>query len=198
MRWLPLLLVLAFGLLALLLPLARLRLRHGTWGIARPVDPVHRVMVNALRFAIALFFALAVAAALIPDRLQLWSAPPLFGALGAGLGVAGLALVVAAQTGMGASWRIGVPEEKTRLVTAGPFALIRHPIYTGLYAQLLALILLTPSPWTVMSALWLGSLLALQARLEEAHLARLHGAPFLDWASKTGRFLPGIGRLERT
>ena len=198
MRWLPLVFVLSFGVLALLLPLVRLRLQHGAWGVARPRDPVHRVMVFALLAAVALFFAWSVAVGLLPPaRLHVWSAPPLLSQLGAGLGVLGLLLVIAAQTGMGASWRIGVPEERTGLVTTGLIALIRHPIYTGLYALLAALVLLTPSPWTVMGSLWLGSLLALQARLEEAHLARLHGETFMVWAQRTGRFLPGLGRLER-
>lgn len=197
MSWLPLLFVLSFGLLALALPLARLRLNHGAWGVARPRDPVHRVMVSALLVAVGLFFVWSLAAALVrPEALNIWSASPALSWGGVALGVTGLALVVIAQTGMGASWRIGVPEERTGLVTTGLFAWIRHPIYTGLYALLGALVLLTPAPWTVMGALWLGWLLALQARLEEAHLSRLHGAAFQAWAARTGRFLPALGRLD--
>ena len=197
MRWLPLIFVLQFGLLALVLPLARLHRRHGTWGIARPRDPVHRVMVTALLSAVGLFFGWSLAAGLAgPEVLGIWPAPAWMMGVGVAVGVAGLGLVVAAQTGMGASWRIGVTEERTGLVTTGLYAAIRHPIYTGLYALLVALVLLTPAPWTVMGALWLGSLLALQARLEEAHLARVHGAVFLAWAARTGRFLPGLGRLD--
>ncbi len=195
MRWLPLLFVLAFGLLALLLPMVRLRRQHGVWGLARPRDPVHRVMVTGLLSAVGLFLVWSIAAGLVaPQRLGIWAAPAAVGAAGAGIGGLGLLLVIAAQSGMGASWRIGVPEERTGLVTTGLFAVIRHPIYTGLYALLLALVLLTPSPWTIMGALWLGSLLALQARLEEGHLARLHEAAFATWAARTGRFLPGLGR----
>ena len=197
MRWLPLVFVLNFGILALILPLARLRRRHGTWGVARPRDPVHRVMVKALLSAVGLFLAWSVVAGLVsPEVLDIWRGPGWLAGIGVALGVAGLGLVVAAQLGMGASWRIGVPKERTGLVTNGLFAWIRHPIYTGLYALLAALVLLTPAPWTVMGALWLGSLLALQARLEEAHLARVHGADFLSWAARTGRFLPGLGRID--
>ena len=197
MRWLPLVFVLNFGILALILPLARLRRRHGTWGVARPRDPVHRVMVKALLSAVGLFLAWSVVAGLVsPEVLDIWRGPGWLAGIGVALGVAGLGLVVAAQLGMGASWRIGVPEERTGLVTTGLFAWIRHPIYTGLHALLLALVCFTPAPWTVMGALWLGSLLALQARLEEAHLARVHGADFLSWAARTGRFLPGLGRID--
>lgn len=198
MRWLSLVFVLAFSLLALLLPIVRMRLQHGVWGVARPRDPVHRVMVQTLLSTVALFFAWSIGVGLLPGAaLHIWSAPPILGQLGVVLGVLGLLVVIVAQFGMGASWRIGVPEEKTGLVTTGLFALVRHPIYTGLYALLGAVLLLAPSPWTVMGALWLGSLLVLQARLEEAHLVQLHGDLFRAWAERTGRFLPALGRLER-
>ena len=44
----------------------------------------------------------------------------------------GLAGCVGAQLAMGASWRIGVDEsERTDLVTDGPFAIVRNPIYSA-------------------------------------------------------------------
>ena len=199
MRWLSFVFVLTFSVLALVVPIVRLRLRHGAWGIARPRDPVHRAMVQALISAVALFFVWSVCVGLLPsDALHIWSAPSVVTPIGAGLGVLGLLIVVVAQLGMGASWRIGVSDERTGLVTTGLFAHVRHPIYSGLFVMLGAIVLLTPSPWTVMGALWLGSLLALQARLEEAHLIRVYGDSFGSWAEQTGRFFPGLGRLEPT
>lgn len=39
--------------------------------------------------------------------------------------------------------------------------------------------------------------LALQVRLvEEPYLLRTHGEVYRDWAARTGRFLPGVGRLR--
>jgi protein-S-isoprenylcysteine O-methyltransferase Ste14 len=36
----------------------------------------------------------------------------------------------------------------------------------------------------------------LQVRLvEEPHLLRAHGETYAGWASRTGRFFPGVGRL---
>ena len=31
--------------------------------------------------------------------------------------------------------------------------------------------------------------------VEEPHLIRTHGEPYLRWASRVGRFVPGLGRL---
>ena len=39
---------------------------------------------------------------------------------------------------------------------------------------------------------------SIQARLEEAHLIRLHGAAYRAFAARVGRFLPGVGRLSKT
>lgn len=196
MRWFPLLLLVGFGVLVLGLPLARLYRRYGAWGIARPKEPVHRAMVSALFAAVGLAVVWAVAVAWAgPEAVGVWILPAPVAWSGVALGAFGIGLVVTAQLHMGASWRIGISEERTGLVTSGLFAFVRHPIYTGLFALLGALVLLTPSAWTVMAALWIGSLIALQARLEEAHLAAAHGGAFSAWAARTGRFLPGVGRL---
>lgn len=32
-------------------------------------------------------------------------------------------------------------------------------------------------------------------RVEEPHLLRIHGEAYARWASRTGRFVPGVGRL---
>ncbi len=53
---------------------------------------------------------------------------------------------------------------------------------------------------TVVSALAIGALLAaleLHVRaVEEPYLTRVHGRAYRDWGRRTGRFLPGIGRLS--
>lgn len=47
------------------------------------------------------------------------------------ISLAGIALVLAAQAAMGASWRIGVDEtERTELVTHGLFGRVRNPAFT--------------------------------------------------------------------
>ena len=59
-------------------------------------------------------------------------------------------------------------------------------------------VLVCPSPWTVM--LWLGAvaLIGVQTRAEEEHLLRQHGDRYRVYAAAVGRFLPGIGRLRKT
>lgn len=114
----------------------------------------------------------------------------------AGIGIAGTFL---AQMAMGASWRIGVdPDERTELVTDGVFRLSRNPIYTFMIVAWLGFALLLPTWLALASGLLLIVGLEIQVRLvEEPHLVRTHGEPYLAWASGVGRFVPGVGRLDR-
>lgn len=116
------------------------------------------------------------------------------------LSVAGIALTFYAQLAMGASWRIGVdPAERTKLVTRGPFALVRNPIYSALLPTALGLALLVPSVLAIAGFAALVIALELQVRIvEEPHLLRAHGRAYSDYAAGTGRFFPWIGRLTRS
>jgi len=116
------------------------------------------------------------------------------GILLAGVGMAG---TVTAQLAMGASWRIGVDEaELTELVTEGPFRVVRNPIYAAMLPTILGLALMVPSVLAISGVVALLASLELQTRrVEEPYLLRVHGRAYADYASRVGRFLPGIGRL---
>lgn len=117
-------------------------------------------------------------------------------ALGLALYGAGLSGTIAAQATMGASWRIGVDEtERTDLVTGGPFALVRNPIYATMIPTSAGLVLLVPNLAALAGLLALATALQLQTRLvEEPHLLQAHGPIYAQYASRVGRFLPGLGR----
>jgi protein-S-isoprenylcysteine O-methyltransferase Ste14 len=117
--------------------------------------------------------------------------------VGLGMALAGFAATLAAQTGMGTSWRIGVdPGERTDLVTSGVFAHVRNPIFTAMALAQLGVVLMVP---TWVSALALVALVAgvqLQVRaVEEPYLRAVHGAAYDAYAARTGRFVPGVGQL---
>jgi protein-S-isoprenylcysteine O-methyltransferase Ste14 len=118
--------------------------------------------------------------------------------LGAALAILGIAVTVLAQFAMGDSWRIGVDSaERTALVTDGPFALVRNPIYAGMIPAFAGVALLAPNVVTIAGAILLVVALELQTRLvEEPYLARIHGERYVAYAARAGRFLPGIGRLR--
>ena len=110
----------------------------------------------------------------------------------------GLAGTLAAQVAMGESWRIGVDEsERTELVTDGPFALARNPIFAAMLPTSCGLVLMVPSWVALVGLVALFVALELQVRVvEEPYLRRAHGAAYAEYASRVGRFLPGVGRLR--
>ena len=117
--------------------------------------------------------------------------------VGVVLAISGIALTLYAQRAMGASWRIGVDEsETTPLVMDGPFALVRNPIFAAMLPTSLGLALLVPSVPALAAVVALFAALELQTRaVEEPYLLRVHGAAYAEYASRVGRFVPGIGRL---
>jgi protein-S-isoprenylcysteine O-methyltransferase Ste14 len=117
---------------------------------------------------------------------------------GAALFVLGLAATLLAQSAMGASWRIGVDErETTELVTDGPFALVRNPIFAAMIPTGLGLALLCPTPVAVAAFVALVAALELQTRkVEEPYLLRAQGELYRAYAARVGRFFPGVGRLR--
>ena len=113
------------------------------------------------------------------------------------LAVAGIGATFYAQVAMGTSWRIGVdPGERTELVTTGPFALVRNPIFAAMLPTALGLALLVPS-WVALAG-FAGLVVALELQVrvvEEPYLREAHGGAYADYASRVGRFFPGVGRL---
>ncbi len=102
-----------------------------------------------------------------------------------------------AQLGMGAEWRIGVDaEERTGLITTGLFRWMRNPIFSFMVLSGLGMLLIVPNVLTLWSLVLVIIAIELQVRLvEEPYLLRTHPEAFRQYAARTGRFLPGIGRL---
>jgi protein-S-isoprenylcysteine O-methyltransferase Ste14 len=115
------------------------------------------------------------------------------------LAAAGIAGTAGAQLAMGRAWRIGVdPTERTNLVTGGPFALVRNPIYAAMIPFFAGIALIVGNVLGLAAVACAVTSLELQTRLvEEPHLLRTHGEEYASYAARVGRFVPGVGRLSR-
>ena len=120
-------------------------------------------------------------------------------AVGLGLALLGILGTLLAQTAMGSSWRIGVDQqESTDLVTSGPFAVVRNPIFAAMLPASLGLALMVPSVVAIAGALALLLAVELQVRVvEEPYLLTTHGERYRRYAKRVGRFVPGVGTLDR-
>jgi protein-S-isoprenylcysteine O-methyltransferase Ste14 len=101
-----------------------------------------------------------------------------------------------AQRTMGSAWRTGIdPDNRSALVTAGPFALVRNPVYTTMLATSLGVALLVPTVLAGVALLGCVAAVEVQTRLvEEPFLEHTHGLRYRDYTARVGRFLPGVGR----
>lgn len=128
--------------------------------------------------------------------------PALDGVVGNTIGLVaaacGIALTFGAQLAMGDSWRVGVdPEERTALVTNGPFHLVRNPIYSAMLPTVLGLVLMVPSALAIAAIVTLFVGLELQVRrVEEPYLLETHGEEYASYAARVGRFVPKLGLLR--
>ena len=112
--------------------------------------------------------------------------------------VLGIVVTIGSQLAMGDSWRGDVdPDVRTPLVTSGPFALVRNPIFSGAALSAVGLALVVPNVLSLaMLVLFLAGL-EIQVRLvEEPYLLQVHAEAYRRYASRTGRFVPGVGRLR--
>jgi protein-S-isoprenylcysteine O-methyltransferase Ste14 len=202
-RYLPLAgVVLIVLITACLRPWLQFR-RHGTSGIflfrsGRPAQHARDALLVAL-VVLLMWQALAIATSRYFPRVLLAGHDVIHDALqsaGALLLFGGIALLAAAQLNMGASWRVGIKEDEAPgLVTGGLYRFCRHPIYLGLITALAGYTALLPTPLSL--ALLAGAYAGAraQAAAEEAHLIRTYGDAYRAYAHRTGRFLPGVGRL---
>jgi protein-S-isoprenylcysteine O-methyltransferase Ste14 len=97
---------------------------------------------------------------------------------------------------MGDNWGMGVTSRETTLITDGPFARIRHPIYAFSILLMLCSAVVLPTPPMIAIALIHVVLMVLKARNEEAHLASVHGDAYARYMARTGRFVPRLTPRE--
>lgn len=195
---LPVLLT-AFAAVLLVWPVVRLRRETGVWAVTlhRNTTPGNRVM-GLVFVALVLGLAGLVARFALagPSAIGVWAAPRGLELAGLLLCAAGVAVIAVAQRQMGASFRIGIDAAKTALVSPGLFRRVRNPIYSGLLALLLGVVLVIPCAASLLLGTAAAAAIALHTRLEERHLLALHGDDYRAYAALVGRFVPGIGRLR--
>jgi protein-S-isoprenylcysteine O-methyltransferase Ste14 len=104
--------------------------------------------------------------------------------------VIALIWVVFSQAAMGSAWRMGVDSRtKTELITTGPFALSRNPIYLGIRVTILGQLLVVGS-WPVLVIFCISELLVqIQVRFEEEHMLRLHAQRYTEYCARVRRWL---------
>lgn len=140
--------------------------------------------------ALQFFFIAALVA--LPGG-ELWPSGILVTIAGGVLLSAGVAVGVLAGRRLGKTLTPSpIPREEGHLETTGVYAWARHPIYTALLTLSLGLVLWGASISHVVVFILLALLITLKARAEESMLFSKYDA-YAEYASRVGRFFPGIG-----
>jgi protein-S-isoprenylcysteine O-methyltransferase Ste14 len=86
----------------------------------------------------------------------------------------------------------GGESRSTRLLTEGPYAVVRHPFYTSYIIFWIAGIAVAPSAITAASALLLIVIYFYVSRGEDEVLAKRFKGEFAQWRDRTGAFFPKL------
>ena len=167
--------------------------------LARPGSPAYAVRCRSfLAIRLAETLAVCVYVAVVP--LAGWDFPfsPLPPAVGLALAVAGVALCVWAKVHLKTNFTVtlGIKQDHA-LITSGPYALVRHPIYTGFLLQILGGALLYNSGATlVLLLLPFCAFFYWQSAAEEKLLVDRFGEVYHQYRARTGRLLPRLLKGE--
>lgn len=115
--------------------------------------------------------------------------------------VAAVPLVAGIGLGLWASLRLGsaltptpVPIAEAGLRTDGPYAHLRHPIYSAVLLISLAVTIAFGSAWTVGVLMLLVVFFLTKARWEDSLLREAYGPAWDSWAQTTGALVPRWGQ----
>jgi protein-S-isoprenylcysteine O-methyltransferase Ste14 len=127
-------------------------------------------------------------------EMRLWDTPPAVRWCLVGLTAAGFAFCWWARIHLGRMWSSTVTRKADHhIVDTGPYALVRHPIYTGIILAAAAMAVLKARPIAFAGCAMVVLGFWLKARLEERFLRSELGPEAYDaYARRTGMLFPGL------
>lgn len=87
------------------------------------------------------------------------------------------------------SWRVGIPDEKTALVTNGIYRWSRNPAFVGFDLLYLSMCLLFFNIPLLVVSVWAAVMLHLQILQEEDHMRKTFGEDYIAYMKQTFRYL---------
>ena len=177
----------------------RIRRRTGRSTNSRPRGTKERLLWAGWFFIVASWLALPFlsgrATALPGAAIISALVHPPFRTLGILMMVGGYAGTLWCYAAMGTAWRMGIKrEEKPTLVMAGPYRVVRHPIYLFQAIMVAAIVLLLPSLLALAVLVVHLVCVSIKAADEEAFLRGLMGPTYEDYCTRAGRWFPRFGR----
>jgi protein-S-isoprenylcysteine O-methyltransferase Ste14 len=162
---------------------------RGNAAVARAESPGSRMSYWITLAAAAVIFTLGPR--VWPHRL--WHASLIRAIAMLALEVAGVAFAIWAREHLGAMWSGRVTlKEGHRIVKSGPYAIARHPIYTGIFFGLVAVVVVRGEITGFIGlALFLAGI-ARKIQMEERLLVGHFGDEYLQYRRETRALIPFV------
>ena len=121
----------------------------------------------------------------------LWPVAPAIAWLLAGLVVCGFLFMWWARIHLGQLWSSSVTrKEHHHVVDTGPYAVVSHPIYTGLLVAIVGTMLIRVTIITLIGSAVIAAGIYVKARLEEEFLRQQLGDSYADYARRVPMLVP--------
>jgi protein-S-isoprenylcysteine O-methyltransferase Ste14 len=155
------------------------------------LEPVASRILRVVVFLIAIVL---LSTTWIPLRwlyLQLWPQGLWSFWLGAALLVTGLGFAVWARVHLGRNWSRSVTiKQGHELISSGPYAVVRHPIYTGILAGFLGTAIALSEVRGFVAFVLLFVIFWLKFRMEEQWMRSQFGDTYTTYAHQTAALVP--------
>lgn len=169
------------------------QIKAGNTKTTQRLEPVASRILRSLVFLIAIVL---LSTSLIPLPwlyLHLW--PNTLGLfwLGVAVTVVGLLFAVWAREHLGRNWSRSVTlKQDHELITSGPYAVVRHPIYTGILTGCLGTVIAEGQARSLIAFLLVSSVIYAKLRLEEKWMRSHFGDTYEAYGRRVAALVPFV------
>lgn len=108
--------------------------------------------------------------------------------IGIVFGILAIIFFALATITMKDSWRVGIPEEKTSLISAGIYKWSRNPAFVGFDLLYISICLMYFNLPLLLISVFAGTMLHLQILQEEKHMQNMFGKEYEEYKKHTLRY----------
>ena len=150
----------------------------------------------AIRFCILVLIVIALSSATLRHGMRVaqayQSGHALMAAIGIVLVALGLALAICARIRLGRNWGMPMTQrEDPELITGGPYAYVRHPIYSGIIVAMVGSTIGNSIVWALPLVLF-GAYFIYSARREEEVMCRQFPQSYPAYMRRTHMLVPYV------
>ncbi len=105
----------------------------------------------------------------------------------------GIAFAIWARFYLGQNWSSAVTiKVEHELIRTGPYAWVRHPIYSGIILGMIGTALSRPAPRALLAVVLFWIAFSIKRRMEEVFMRKTFGPDYEDYSRSTGALIPRV------